>query len=360
MSHDSGIVTGGALERVGAAGHPVAWQQMTQAQRDAYVPPEATQLIRKGIPDNTWEAYQRQWHKFEAWCRKQERTACPVTENTMLTYLAFLASLDPRPAPSTMWQWYSAVRFVHRMGQPPVPWECGHRLALAMAAYVQEMREAGWRPKRAPRAYPDFVRQMVDCCDLSTPAGVRDKAIILSGFFTASRASHMTIFRMKDVTVVPHGLEMYLPFSKGKTGKRPDEAAETFAIGRNVEHPQYDPVAAVLAWMQFCRALGIVDGPLFRPVDKHGNLKAVRADFRMASQAMTNMVKKYGRMAGLGDEFTFHSLRRGMATWMRELGLDPITIAETFGWSPSSRVFLLYMEEAKRWEVDAPAQMAFL
>lgn len=332
---------------------PTGGQLLTQKQRDDYLPPGAVELIRRGIADNTWLAYRRQWQKFQAWCARNGRTPIPVSENTAITYLHALSGMEPPPAPPTVWIWYSAVRFVHAMGDPPVPWECGKKLSLAIDGYTKDMLDAGWRPKRAPRAHPEFVARMADAVDRSTLTGLRDVSVLLVGFVTAARASHMAAYRLHDVTATPLGLDFYL--ARSKTDQK--GGGRTFAVASNDEHPQYCPVRATRAWMDALAGEGFRDGALYRPLHKHHGLqlRGHGLSFRMTSAAISQIVQKYGKAAGLGDNFTCHSLRRGYATWLRELHVDPLTIAETFGWAPGSSSLLLYLEEAKRWQEDAPA-----
>lgn len=346
-----------AIPAGGKAVVPAGWNRLTQDQRDNYLSPDAAERIRSGIPQSTWDTYLRQWQKFSSWCERTLRTPLPVTEHVMCEYVQYLSTLSPRPAPSTLWIWYSAVRFVHRMGSPPAPWECGKRLELAIRSYVNEMIDMGWRPKKAPRAFPHYVQQMTDCCDLSTIGGIRDKSIILVGFLTAARASHMRTYRIADVHRQPGGLDFWLPRSKND----PDAAGKHFPVAKNDDHPQYCPVRATRAWMKALDELGHTSGALYRPLE-YGRLSLASADpaFKMSGFALTKVVRKYGRLAGLGNDFTMHSLRRGYASWLRELGFDQLAIARGLDWSPNSKSILEYLEEVDRWAEEAPALVARL
>lgn len=346
-----------------------------QHVRDSYVDPGALELIRKGMPENTWLAYRRQLIIFGDWCAKQKRTAAPVSQATMLSYLADLERLPmpgtvaheegqprprTRPAPSTVWIWYSAVKFVHGMGEPPLPWECGQKLSLALQGYENEMERLGWRPRSAPRAYPEDVRAMVTRCERDTSTGKRDAAILLLGWNTAARAADLTSYRIRDVLRTPGGLDLVLRRSKTL---KPGQQRIT-AVFRNDDqpgyNPLYDPVAAGLEWIDWLAAHKEADPSwaLFRPLDRWGTrLRATSRGpgYYMDSTSISNVVSKYALLAGLDETYTMHSLRRGYATWLKENGRDDLEIARAYGWSPGGSINV-YLEEARRWSNRAPGK----
>lgn len=343
--------------------------------RDAYVSPEALGLVRMGMPENTWLAYRRQLLIFGDWCAREGRTAAPVTEATMLMYLNSLRGMPmpgeakreegqprprTRPAPSTAWIWYSAVRFVHAIGTPPLPWECGKKLSLAMDGYTKEMQALGWRPKSAPRAYPDDVRRMVARTERDTSTGRRDAAILLLGWHTAARAADMASYRLRDVTRTPKGLDLLLTSSKTL---KPGETRTT-AVFRNEERPEFDPVLATNEWLEWLGSQKEADPrwALIRPLDKYGTRLRVSSQgpsYQMSSTSVSGVVTKYALLAGLDETYTMHSLRRGYATWLREMGVDPLAIARAYGWTPGGSINV-YLEEANRWSDAAPGAGAFL
>lgn len=355
-----------ALTEVGAGAEVVP-----QHIRDSYVDPDAIRLIRNGVPETTWLAYRQQLLLFGDWCGVNGRTAAPVTEETMLSYLAHLSRLPMhgggprergvryRPAPSTVWIWYSAVRFIHGIGRPPLPWQCGKQLALAMTGYENEMRAAGWRPKSAPRAYPDDVRRMVIAVNRDTAAGRRDAAILLNGWHTAGRAADLASYRVRDVTRTPRGLDLLLTDSKNlKVGD-----SHTFAVRTNPEHPEFDPVLAMFEHLESLSTLGarLPQLALFRPFDKWDNLvpKTSNSSYKLSTSAIVGVVRKYALLAGIEAELTMHSLRRGYATWLRELGYDTLAIARALNWAPGGSINT-YLEEADRWSDEAPGSRALL
>jgi integrase len=340
---------------------------------DNYLSEGARKLIIRGIPDSTLKAYAWQWHLFRLWCEKQGRAHAPTTEATMIEYLHSWESrpvhvrcaklrCGHRPSPSTSWIWYSAVRFYHGAGRPPLPWEAGKRLELAMKAYGERMVDEGWEPSKAPRAYDSDVTRMVDALDLDNPKHLRDRAIILTNFYTAARASDLASYRLGDVGRTPKGIELTL--RRSKTNKSGGRKAEKRRIRPNTVHPVYCGVTALTAWRAWLSGLGIVEGALFRPFNKHDQLVRGNPDavgYKMESVNITRAVQRAAIRAGIehGERYTSHSLRRGRATQQRELGVDPIEIARAYGWVPGGAI-LEYLEEAEGWAPTAPGAVGFL
>jgi hypothetical protein len=57
------------------------------------------------------------------------------------------------------------------------------------------------------------------------------------------------------------------------------------------------------------RTARVTDGPAFRPIDRHGNIRGLR----LSDRAVTLIVQRAAARAGLdGTRYTGRSLRRGM------------------------------------------------
>lgn len=346
------------------------WLALPQHIRDSYLPPSARELIVKGIPENTLKAYTLAWQAFRGWCEEMRRTFAPVSQDTMISYLDFQRAKpihvkckggkqsngEPcaghRPSPSAVWIWYSAVKFYHGVGEPPLAWNIGQRLMKAIAGYQVEMTEQGWVPHEAPRAHESDVTRMVDSCDLDTDKGVRDRAIILHGFYTAARASDIGTYRVTDVGRFPLGLELTLRMQKTQKRSRVGRTVSHRVIFENATHPQYCGVEAVDAWIAYLRGLGITTGALYRPFNRWGQLLRGPQDapsYRMDSTSISEVIQDAAKRAGLpnAEDYTQHSLRRGRASQQRELGGDALDIARMYDWAPGGAVNR-YLEEADR------------
>lgn len=348
----------------------------------------AQRLVMAGIPLNTRVTYQRAWDPYDAWCVDNRLDSLPSAESTMIEYLHHWEGLPVhnrctggrqsngdecgghRPAPSSMWVWYSAVRFAHSFADPSWPWYGGKRLASAMKGYSDEMvHQLGWKPNKAPRAWPEHVMAMVDTCDPTNPKDVRDKAIVLTNWYTMGRASDLATYRIPDAVLTPVGYDLSLRGSK--TNKAVGKKIERRVLRPNPGSGRYCAVAALEAWISLLRnRYGVIDGALFRPFTKPSLktgiptlLRGARDSlaYKMASVSVSEIIQERAIMAGVpdGEHFTCHSLRRGRASQLRALRVDSLAIARAGGWVPGGAVNE-YLEEAEAFDDEAPANIGLL
>ena len=68
---------------------------------------------------------------------------------------------------------------------------------------------------------------------------------------------------------------------------------------------------------EWLEASGITEGPLFRAIDRHGNVLPEP----LSTRSIAETVKKYARRSGLdADQFSAHSLRAGFITSAAKTG----------------------------------------
>jgi integrase len=148
----------------------------------------------------------------------------------------------------------------------------------------------------------DDVRAMVTTLP-DTLLGRRDACLLLLGFASALRRSELVALDVSDVTETTDGLVVTVTHSKT------DQEGEGRQIGIPCgSNPITCPVRTLRAWLD---ASKIEDGPLFRPIDRHGHLGTER----LSDRAVAIVVKRTAQAAGLDPKLVAgHSLRSGMAT----------------------------------------------
>ncbi len=336
--------TGGQVLRKPPVGTP-------QHVVDRQVPVDAMELILAGVPENTRTTYRAAWNQFRRWCDATGRTPEPATEETLLAYLGHLKSL--KRSPSTVWVALSAIRKRHRLGTPPLPWEGGERLTLAVKGYTVRRLEEGWRPARAVAARRAEMRAMLDAiAEHQGPRAVRDRAMLVLLYRAALRRSELCTLRVTDIEFVQGGMTVHVPMSK--TDKSGHGALRPVRSGGS--DPRYNAVTLVGALVDLIHACGYQSGPLMRPV-RNGEMRHPGEDYRMTGQSIENAYKRLAGLAGLRGKTTPHGPRRGFATDARADKFDPLSIARAGGWSPRSQSFLDYMEDGGLWEDENPGSM---
>jgi integrase len=139
--------------------------------------------------------------------------------------------------------------------------------------------------------------------------GIRDQALLLTGFDGAFRRSELVALDVSDLTFGPEGL--LIKIRRSKTDQE--------GSGRDVAipHGTYELTCPVRAMPKWLEAAAIVEGPIFRPGHRGGVVLAGR----LSGHGPRRVVKRYAKASGLAvNSFSGHSLRAGFVTSARGLG----------------------------------------
>jgi integrase len=327
------------------AAAPVAYTDV-----DFTIAAETAEQLLKSTPENTQRAYDRNWDQFSAWCLGEGRVPLPATPQTLADYVVRLIGIGL--APATIDQVIGTVRSKHTdAGHDGTP---NTKASLKLLrAYKREWADQGNRVRKAPPLLLDGLRAMVDTCDLVTLAGVRDRALLLLGYNMMARRSEVVGLDHMDVREAEEGLVAFIRRSKT------DQAAEGVEV--NVpygQHPETCAVRTMAAWWGVLAERDLTSGALFRPIDRHGRIggepgSAGRTSKRLTGKSASDIVHRRGVLAGLRDEYTFHSVRSGAATSAYAAGVPVSVIADHGRWSATSPVVLGYIRAVDKWKNNA-------
>lgn len=152
------------------------------------------------------------------------------------------------------------------------------------------------------------------------PAGLRDRALLLIGFAGAFRRSELVALDIGDLQFTLAGV--VITVRRSKTDQEGRGTSKGIPMGLFVATC---PVRALRAWIE---AAELVSGALFRPIDRHGNIKAQR----LTAHAVARIVKRAAGAARLEVEhFSGHSLRVGLATAAAAVGAGDRSIQKQTG-----------------------------
>ena len=262
---------------------------------------------------NTRRAYQTDLNAFIGWCDEHGLCALPAEMETLAAYLTAHAGVLKV---STLTRRLSAIREAHRYA--------GFLLDTASIAFRdlwRGIRKAHGTPARqkAPLV-TDLLRKAVTALP-DDIGGQRDRALLLIGFAAALRRSELVTLEVawRDgafgwIEDAEEGLKVHL--SRSKADQEGEGAIVAVPYGAN---PETCPVRSYRSWLA---ASGITDGPVFRPINRHGQLGASSLTDRSVARILKRAIVTAGVAAGLSkqeaearaEQFAGHSLRAGLAT----------------------------------------------
>jgi site-specific recombinase XerD len=277
----------------------------------------------------TVRAYRYDLNTFARWCGDSGREALPCTEDTLFCYVTWLLS-DERRRATTATRHVAAILHAHRVGKHPMPSTVKAREAIAGHRRVHREVAQG---KLA--LTPDELLSVAEACDTATNLGLRDRALVVTGFASTLRRSELAALRLSDVGFNKNGLAILVRRSKtdqeGKSRLQPVWAGEREST---------DPVRTLRAWIE---RRGLWDGPLFVRV-RRGDVITTEG---IGGESVCDSVKRAIKRAGIAPEkYGAHSLRAGAATASAELGRSDQEIMRMTG-HKTAAAMQMYVRSAR-------------
>ena len=269
--------------------------------------------FRAAQAENTRRAYGSDWKHFSTWCRATVQGSLPASPETLVLYLSMLAETAKV---STLTRRISAISQAHQAAGFETP--TAHLAVRKLMAGIRRRKGTAQVGKR-PLATAD-LRGLLESLDPRRILDVRDRALVLAGFAGAFRRSELVNLDVSDLEFNPAGLIVNVRRSKT------DQEGQ----GRRVGIPYGStaatcPVRALEAWLAI---LGADEGPVFRGVNRHGQL----GSRRLTGQSVALVIKRLARRAGMEDrDLAGHSLRAGLATAAAAAGVSERAIMAQTG-----------------------------
>ena len=262
----------------------------------------------------TLAAYARDWRGFVLWCARHavadpSLVPLPASDATLSTWVGSQDALRP----SSLRRRLAAVRLVHRWAAEPL---VDAEIPLTLAAVKGHVRRhAGVPPRQVRAATGDLVWRLADACDGSTSAGLRNRALILVGFDAALRSAELVGLDHGHLAWSADGVALTLP--RSKADQRGQGAV--VSIHARPDSP-WCPVAALGRWID---ASGRTTGAVFVALQRGGGHGEGPVG-RLSPRAVARIVRAAAERAGLAsselNEFSSHSLRRGLITTALDAG----------------------------------------
>ncbi len=309
---------------------------------------EGRRYIEASKARSTRKAYASDWRVFSRWVTNHYGAVLPQPDRTgrvVLTepvdprlVIAYLNDRGPERTAATLARRLSAIRFHHHQAGLVSPTD--HPQVSAVMAGIRNSHH--YRPGRATPLYLADLRAALE----TLPDGIkskRDAAILLLGWWGAFRRSELAGITLDQISDHPEGMLVELTWSKT------DQAGN----GRQVPiHYRSElmmcPVRAVRAWID---AAGIVDGFLFRRVDRWGNV----AEAPISGETVATVVKECAERIGFDPaDYSAHSLRAGFVSECDRRGIPTGAVRAVTG-HKSEAMLSVYSRPAKTFADSAGA-----
>lgn len=283
---------------------------------------------------NTRRAYQADIRHFESWGGK-----LPTNTDTVLTYLqAFAKELNPR----TLSRRLTAIKNWHIYQSFPDPTQ--HPSVSKTLSGI--MRIHGKPKEKALPLLPEYLLKIITYLDgKSSLHAYRDSALLQLAFFGAFRQSEIVAICHDHIEWQDQGIDILIPHSKT------DQTNEGQYCAVPYGNEQLCPVRALKQWIA---QSGLSSGPIFRRIhaDKHLDAAA------LTPLSVSNILRKRAREAEIpqAENFTSHSLRRGLATSASRDGASLPAIMRQGRWKNVNTV-IEYIDAAQRFEENAAASV---
>jgi integrase/recombinase XerD len=243
--------------------------------------------VERGLSSHTLEGYRRDIGKLEEFAREKRRPLASLEASDVREFLRDLhrRGLSLRSVSRAA----SAVRGLFRFAAAEG----------LIGSDPTEHVDAARAPKSLPRYLTlEEVERLLEVPDAKTPEGLRDRAMLELLYATGLRVSELVSLRARDL----HFEGGYL-VCRGKGRKE-----RVVPYGRSAKK-----------WIERYLSAG---RPLLSPKPGEGGLFLSRRGRPMTRQRFFQLLKGYGRLAGIKRTLSPHVMRHSFATHLLERGAD--------------------------------------
>lgn len=270
---------------------------------------------------NTRTAYASAWRAFSAWCAAAGVSPLPADPRAVQDFSTWCFNRGYRL--QTVSLRLSAILHYHREAGHNSPVDRTLREHIANAK--RHLKE---KPRGKAALTYDLLRRVARCFP-ETPAGLRNRAMILLGFASGWRRSEIVGLDYSEIQFVPRGMELWLRASKT------DQTGAGRLVG--IEPGTHELTCPVTAMRDWVTVRGAWQGPLFPKITPNGDVSRAALHPRggVLYEAIKDVIEQIGEDPKL---FGAHSLRSGMITEAARHGASESAIMQRTGHKCSEMV----------------------
>lgn len=239
------------------------------------------------------------WPSCQSAQRRYRPCALPAPVEALVGFLTELADTGKKFA--TIERHTAALAKAHELAGLDSP-TADKQIKVLLKGIAREIKT---RQKQAPAFTLANFKRTVRSMDVRSPAGLRNRALLLLGFSGAFRRSELEALNVEDLSFDEEGLVVSLHQSKTNQLGQAEEKAIFYS-----PDPALCPIRSLQAWL---RVLDRPTGPVFVSLRKNNQVTTRR----MTTKYTNLIVQQY-----LGSQYTAHSLRASFVTVSKLNGAD--------------------------------------
>lgn len=254
---------------------------------------------------------------FSAWCSDAGLRHLPASAETVAAFIDAQAALGKKPA--TIRRYAASIAAYHRSAQAPNPLG----IKIATDALKRMARASGEKQRQAKGISDYLVVRMLQAAGRRR-VDLRNKALLTVAYTTMCRRSEIVGLLVEDLTSHTDGFAT-ITVRKSKT----DQSGKGAAVAITA-----DAMHHVRAWLDVA---GIQAGPLFRSVNRHGQIGG-----RLAPSSIALIFKAMAKRARLNStdiaQISAHSTRVGACQDIVRYGGDIAGAMQAGRWQTTMMV----------------------
>jgi site-specific recombinase XerD len=295
------------------------------------VPDCVAALIEASIAENTRRANRCDLAHFEAWGGQLPADPAVVA--------SYLAAHSETHSVATLVRRLATISKAHQARGLPNP--CRSEIVRATLRGIKRTR--GIAQNQAKPLLREDLFRVLDAMGESMK-DARDRTLLLIGFAGGFRRSELVGLECADIERVRQGIVILLRHSKT------DQEGAGRKVGIPLGRTHHCPVLALECWLA---RSGIAEGPIFRPVNRHGHVAAER----LSGEAVSLVVKERIAAAGIDPTgYSGHSLRAGFATSAVQAGVSMLKVRAQTGHA-SDAMLARYVREGELFVGNAAGML---
>lgn len=310
--------------------HPASLKlRRTSSKSELNITNEVQTYLHAATSSNTRKAYQQDIRHFI-----EHGGVLPSNTSNLLSYLQKFASTLKS---QTLKRRLTAIKHWHTYQGFPDPTST----PLIRKALLGISRIHG-KPtvKAAALSLKQLRKIAIHLTHRNNLSDIRNRALILIGFFGALRRSELVTLNWEDIHFEEEGISIKI--KRSKTDQTGEGQLCAIPYGRG-------ELCAVHALQQW-EAASCKVGPIFRAINKHQQIQHKP----LTPLSVNHILKKLAIEVGLPypDTYSGHSLRRGFASAASKKGVPMIAIMRQGRWRHESTVYG-YIEEGQKFTDNA-------